>query len=68
MFFRSATMRAVKPTLVRRGRAPEDLFTAMELVGRITDSVLVGLASAYEGTPPPQPSLAEGPSFPRRRE
>ncbi len=48
VFFRSATMKAVKPALVRRGRAPEDLFTAMELVGRITDSVLVGLASAYE--------------------
>ena len=49
VFFRGATVNAIRPTLVRQARAPEEIFTAMEHVGRLTDQVLVGLTSAYQG-------------------
>ncbi len=48
VFFRAATVRAMRPALVRRERTPEELFSAMEHVGRLIDSVLIGLANAYQ--------------------
>ena len=48
LFFRNATVEAIKPSLLRRGASAEDVCTALEQLSRLTDEVLVSLMACYQ--------------------
>ena len=53
IFFRNATVEAIKPTLLRRGASAEDVCTTLEQLSRLTDEVLVSLIATYGTAPAP---------------
>lgn len=48
VFFRKATIDAIKPTLVRQATSTEEVWNALDQVSRLTDQVLIGLTIAYQ--------------------
>ena len=51
IFFRNATVEAIKPALLRRGASADDVCTALEQLSRLTDEVLVSLMASYQARP-----------------
>ena len=48
IFFRNATVEAIKPALLRRGASADDVCAALEQLSRLTDEVLVSLMACYQ--------------------
>ncbi|MCH8848855.1 MAG: helix-turn-helix domain-containing protein [Chloroflexi bacterium] len=48
LFFRNATVEAIKPSLLSRGASAEDVCSALEQLTRLTDEVLVSLMASYQ--------------------
>ena len=48
IFFRNATVEAIKPALLTRGASAEDICAALEQLSRLTDAVLVSLMASYQ--------------------
>ena len=53
IFFRNATVEAIKPALLRRGASAEDVCATLEQLSRLTDEVLVSLIATYDTAPSP---------------
>ncbi|MEX2598375.1 MAG: helix-turn-helix domain-containing protein [Dehalococcoidia bacterium] len=47
IFFRNATMAAIKPALLKRNASAEGVYFAIEQLNRLTDEVLSGLTGHY---------------------
>ena len=47
LFFRNATVEAIKPSLLGRGASAEDVCSALEQLSKLTDEVLVSLMACY---------------------
>lgn len=50
VFFRDATLSAVRPGLAARGVSPREVGQAWQRLSHLTDRVLVGLAGAYDAS------------------
>lgn len=48
VFFRDATIEAIKPALLRRAAGAEDACAALERLWRLTDQALVNVATSYD--------------------
>ena len=48
LFFRNATVEAIKPALLRRGASANDVCAALEQLSILTDEVLVSLMASYQ--------------------
>ena len=51
IFFRNATVEAIKPALLQRGASADDICAALEQLTKLTDEVLVSLMASYDRTP-----------------
>ena len=51
IFFRNATVEAIKPALLSRGTSADDICAALEQLSKLTDAVLVSLMASYEKAP-----------------
>ncbi len=48
LFFRNATVEAIKPGLLSRGASADEVCAALEQLSRLTDQVLVSLMASYQ--------------------
>ena len=53
IFFRNATIEAIRPAFGKRGATPGQVSTALEHLNRLTDRVLMSLATCYRQEPLP---------------
>lgn len=51
MFFRNATMEALKPTMIKQGATADEAYVALDQLGKLTDRVLLSLTSCYAQDP-----------------
>ena len=54
VFFRNATLEAVKPLLLRRGISPYDLTRSWQQINRLMDEVLLSLTRTHESARRPE--------------
>ena len=58
IFFRDATIGAIKPIITRHGATAEQVSAVLEQLTNLTDRVLVSLTACYSQEPLPQPARA----------
>jgi excisionase family DNA binding protein len=51
MFFRNATMEALKPTMIKQGATADEAYVALDHLGKLTNQVLLSLTSCYAQNP-----------------
>ena len=51
MFFRNATVEALKPTLIKQGATADEAYMMLDHLSKLTDQVLLSLTSCYRQNP-----------------
>ena len=51
MFFRNATVEALKPTLIKQGATADEAYVVLEQLRKLTDQMLLSLTSCYVQVP-----------------
>ena len=51
LFFRNATVEALKPTLIKQGATADAAYAALDQLGKLTDQMLLSLTSCYAQDP-----------------
>ena len=51
MFFRNATVEALKPTLIKQGATADEAYVVLEQLSKLTDQVLLSLTACYAQDP-----------------
>jgi len=51
MFFRNATVEALKPTIIKQGATADEAYAALDQLSKLTDQVLLNLTLCYSQDP-----------------